>query len=511
MAGSRFHVAAGLGAALACGLPTAALGATYWVSPTGHDSASGAADAPWLTLQMAADTMAPGDTTFVLDGVYEEKVTVSRGGTGDDARIVFESSNLHGARCTGFVITGDFVTVSGFEVEADMEALVGILVSGSEGVKIHDCFVHDCPQGGIVVTHGASGAEVIGNLMQHNGQVGLKIAGSGILVQSNEVSWTVQHHPKGELPDFTGYDADGMRIFGDHHVIRLNHIHDIADPADTEHNIDPHADCIQTWDGPPTGTDRIMTDTLIEGNRCSIANPSGKGIIMESTRGNYCHHITIASNVIEFRDEGISAVSGLFSDILVLNNVFKANLDDASWGVSVYMRDVTGYSVQNNIMLDCHAESRKIEGGSGVVDYNLVYHSNGAMPSGTPAAQEHELWGVDPLLVGYTGAHGGDYHLLAGSPAIDAGALLDMVTLDLDGVPRPQGVTHDIGAYEWTAQSEPDPVDPGGEPVADLPPDADTDVSTDAARDAPADAPTDETTDPKTGERGGCGCRVVLA
>jgi hypothetical protein len=45
----------------------------------------------------------------------------------------------------------------------------------------------------------------------------------------------------------------------------------------------------------------------------------------------------------------------------------------------------------------------------------------------------------------------GDFHLLPGSPAIDAGITLLEVTNDLDGNPRPQGAGYDIGAYEMPA------------------------------------------------------------
>lgn len=65
---------------------------------------------------------------------------------------------------------------------------------------------------------------------------------------------------------------------------------------------------------------------------------------------------------------------------------------------------------------------------------------------------------IDPMFVG-----GGDYHLLAGSPAIDTGQDTSnyYVTKDKDGVPRPQdgdglesvtsgdGSDYDIGAYEY--------------------------------------------------------------
>ena len=45
-----------------------------------------------------------------------------------------------------------------------------------------------------------------------------------------------------------------------------------------------------------------------------------------------------------------------------------------------------------------------------------------------------------------------DYHLQAGSPAIDAGATV-AVTDDFDGNPRPQGQAYDIGAFEWSSDS----------------------------------------------------------
>ena len=41
-----------------------------------------------------------------------------------------------------------------------------------------------------------------------------------------------------------------------------------------------------------------------------------------------------------------------------------------------------------------------------------------------------------------------DYHLTAGSPAIDAGTTIDGVVADRDNVPRPQGRAYDVGAYE---------------------------------------------------------------
>ena len=46
---------------------------------------------------------------------------------------------------------------------------------------------------------------------------------------------------------------------------------------------------------------------------------------------------------------------------------------------------------------------------------------------------------------------GGDYHLAAGSEAIDAGTAEDAPDHDIDGAVRPQGAAHDVGAYESPA------------------------------------------------------------
>jgi len=95
-------------------------------------------------------------------------------------------------------------------------------------------------------------------------------------------------------------------------------------------------------------------------------------------------------------------------------------------------------------------EHRKIVGGSGVVDYNLAWNSDGSKPTLVPALQPNELSGVDPMFVTYTGNYGeNDYHLLQSSPAINSGITLNDVTVDFDGISRPQGAAYDRGAFEY--------------------------------------------------------------
>jgi hypothetical protein len=80
---------------------------------------------------------------------------------------------------------------------------------------------------------------------------------------------------------------------------------------------------------------------------------------------------------------------------------------------------------------------------------NIVYLCNGNIQNynGSGTTQDHNLVGVNPLFVN---AGAGDFHLQAGSPAIDAGTSLPQVTDDFEGNPRPQNSVYDIGAFEYT-------------------------------------------------------------
>lgn len=103
-------------------------------------------------------------------------------------------------------------------------------------------------------------------------------------------------------------------------------------------------------------------------------------------------------------------------------------------------------------------------GGAGVVSTYNLFAGNGQSILGS-ASSDHDLTTDLPL---FANPAGGDYHLRAGSPAIDAGQGVG-VTVDLDGAPRPQGQGFDIGAYEFDAAGpapdpnpDPDP-NPGGD------------------------------------------------
>jgi len=420
----------------------------YFVSPEGSDENPGTEDKPWKTLQKAVDAAEPGKTVIVKQGYYDEYVKIKKQGINKDNPTVFFSEALYGARCRGFYVNVNFIDIDGFGVEAMGETnWTGITIDKCAYVTVQNCEINECPTSGIKVKNLALYINILNNKMEHNGQNGISLVGNYCLIEGNGISRTVQNHPKGHEPGFSGADADGMRIFGTNNVIRANRLLNIGDPDDAG-NIDPHVDCIQSWDGGIGGIP-VMSYTLIEKNIFSTRHPSGKGILIDATNGNTCSDLIIRNNIFEFRDMGLGFYDGRFANIYVYNNIFKALLNDKSWGTSVSFRNINQFEYYNNITVDCHPQHRYIIGG-GRIGYNLAWNSDGTMPTGEPAFLSNELVGGNPQFTSYTGGYGdNDYHILGNSSAIDKGLTLSNVTDDFDSIPRPQGSAYDIGPFEY--------------------------------------------------------------
>jgi hypothetical protein len=80
--------------------------------------------------------------------------------------------------------------------------------------------------------------------------------------------------------------------------------------------------------------------------------------------------------------------------------------------------------------------------GSVVSDYNAYYDSTGTMSPGVN--------GISTTGNPFVDSANGDYHLKAGTPAIDRGANMGSpYSSDFDGISRPQGSAWDMGAYEF--------------------------------------------------------------
>ena len=140
----------------------------------------------------------------------------------------------------------------------------------------------------------------------------------------------------------------------------------------------------------------------------------------------------------------------------VNNQVCHNTFVGSAYGIEFYAGK-SGNRVVNNILVDC-ARSFLVWPANSLpqtVDHNLYYNASSpprwqrdgvvhpTFGSYQQAAGETHSRYADPCLMS-----AGDARLRHNSPAIDAGVRVSDVATDLDGIARPQGASHDIGAFE---------------------------------------------------------------
>jgi len=413
-----------------------ASGAVYYVSPSGDDNNPGVETSPWRTIQKGVNALSPGDGLIVLEGNYPERVTINNSGT-SNARITIEAKGTVTTR--GFVVNAGYINLTGFTLTAVScdwgEQASGIYIRGDYAI-VSGNYAYNNPLYGIATAPESEGAIIQNNRINRSVMAGLEIHGTGHLVMKNEVWATVQRHSSG----CTG-DADGIRFFGNGHIFRKNYIHDIH--FDGNLVTDAHIDCFQTW------SDQY---------HLSAAN-----IIIEQ---NYCEALTHNSQ----DDHGTGAMLSNSSNVLIKNNIFTSfrGINEASSGSNTGLKiinntlvsdisfpvdglypmaisaNLNGAIVKNNIFYNFNSYTINGNVSGADVSDNIAYKSNGQSP---------QLGGCTNCIIAdpeFVNPSANDYHLQAGSPAIDAGAnVLSHVINDYDGYVRPYQSAFDIGAYEY--------------------------------------------------------------
>jgi hypothetical protein len=380
--------------------------ATYHVSPTGSDSNPGSEARPFRTIQKAADSVKPGDTVLVDDGVYTYSgpndchgkvvVCVSRGGATDNW-VVFRSKNKWGAKIDG----GDGKAGAGFVVQG-----------GASYVRIQDFEMTglanmDGSAGGIDLFDGGSHFQVIGNRIHNigrvctntsNGQNGVFIEADNVLVEANLIHDVGRLAPgaQGCRPSneyWKNHDHGVYHDRGDHVTIRNNVIYNIKQGW-----------AIQVWPKSRAHLN-ILNNTIAFGNK---------------------HNGKLGAIVMWAPSTGGMKVS----DSTIANNIFYEVNTAAIWmggeGRGAPMR-FANVRISNNVI------------SNGV----LLFAEKNVGASGLILADNLEK--TDPKFADPAAF---DFHLRSDSPAIDTGLALPGVGADYDGRARRRGGPVDIGAYE---------------------------------------------------------------
>jgi parallel beta-helix repeat protein len=328
-------------------------------------------------------------------------------------------------RGTGFIVAGRrHVVIQGFTIQkfcADEQAAMGVQVSKGEFITVRD---NDVRFG----NHGRTGG------VAHGAGIGV-YDGRDVLVENNRVCENrrccgILVHPakrcvvRGNLVRKSGY----VGIW----LMRTAQSQVVGNTVTDNHGV--HSNAISIYVD--------CADILIAGNRVSHAD---RPLTLQDSDNVFVINNSLVSDT--------TLAVGLWSgrphrNLLFLNNLI---LGPANQGIYAVNKVVTGCTFENNIIGSFFGEAA-IEGKTNKFRNNIYLDPR----QGLFDASEKKVADDKDLFVA---SEKEDYHLKAGSPAVDAGA--DVSGLypkaafpdydfdkDLDGRPRMQGPAVDIGPYE---------------------------------------------------------------
>jgi hypothetical protein len=170
------------------------------------------------------------------------------------------------------------------------------------------------------------------------------------------------------------------------------------------------------------------------------------GHSMSLDHGLYLHsrNTSIINNVFygTIAGWGVQTAAG-FSG-LIANNTFAFTRTEKEGDIMLWDAD-GAVTVRNNIFYyppqGAGVTSDLFSTAGCIVDHNLTF--GGTIGSVSGCRFSNNISGAPAFVEA-----GSDFHLRPGSPAIDSGASIPLLT-DFDGVSRPQGKAIDIGAFEY--------------------------------------------------------------
>jgi hypothetical protein len=173
---------------------------------------------------------------------------------------------------------------------------------------------------------------------------------------------------------------------------------------------------------------------------------------LETDAGGPYSDITIAYNEADVSEKFIGMTNAqhwhVENNTIIRTMTRPPGYNDVSWFIS----GTTDTEWRNNIFVVANG-LQAFHNGLGALqihDHNLFYSVDESTLDPIPGKRGIGDKVGDPMFVDFAKR---DYHLRAGSPAIEAGITLGYVN-DLDGNPIPEGIAPAIGAYQYTAVSK---------------------------------------------------------
>jgi hypothetical protein len=452
------------------------LPANYFVSTTGNDLNAGTMTQPFRSIQHALNVaLNPGDTVQVRAGKYFERLSFPASGSAAGSillrnfgteKVVLSGANLSDGNLVeiadrsyvqliGFDIanlggvrdgSGIRITGSGSHIELRNNRIhdirgtnaMGITVYGTGAAPISDLVIdgneiYACkaaPSEALTLNGNVNGFQITNNLVRDNNNIGIDMIGGETDIHPTEVArngLVRGNTVRNNRSNYGGGFAAGIYVDGGKDIV-------------IENNISTGNDL-----GIEIGAENagIVTSGIVVRNNLIYKNQK-TGLVFggfESDRGRV-RECFFVSNTLwknnQLKDGYAELEISFASNNVVAGNIFFAG----SEGLLLYSEaGGAANQLDHNVWF-----------GPSNVDFTwngTAYDSFTAFQTG--AGLEANGRFANPLFVN---PKLGDFHLQAGSPALDTGSTNPawFAPQDFDGRARPQGPLADAGAFELLVQ-----------------------------------------------------------
>ncbi|MGV6828553.1 MAG: fibronectin type III domain-containing protein [Flavobacteriales bacterium] len=480
---------------LFCVISISSIAQNVYVSPSGNNNNSGSETSPWQTIQYAIDHVNAGQTIYVRNGIYTEKVTFlgstdSGSSTGGHVILknypnetpIIDGTGINPISREGLIsiIDASFIKIIGFEIQnfntsSNSSTPVGIYLEGNAtNIELKNNTIHDIistgSNGGAhgIGVFGTNATSAIHTLTIDNNEIyNCTLRWSEAMVLNGNVrNFTVSNNSVHDVDniayDFIGFEGECSGC-GTVDQNNLDQARDGFVFNNVAYNID-------TKDNPVYNNERSAAGFYVDG---------GKDIIFERNTSHHCNlgfelasehngkatsgiivrnNFVYKNHVLGITTGGYSNNRGDADNCTIVNNTFYKNNNSTrnqdDWGAEILLQSNNHNNIyKNNIVFADPNRPRVIEGNNTntgtVFDYNLYFGSTAGTAPGTNSIIN------DPLLVN---PDSGDLHILNGSPAINTGENLSPSIIgdfDFDLEARIDSNIVDIGADENSSGSNP--------------------------------------------------------